>query len=80
MVIGLFWFHNLQGFLKNDPFSCKLFYPISGLNVEYQWLVDTSGLTNYFSHEGSRPISFIWELEYPMPAHLVREAAHLSIA
>jgi hypothetical protein len=38
------------------------------------------GPVKYVSHEGSKPISFIWELDYPMPAHLVREAAHLSIA
>ena len=38
------------------------------------------GPVKYVRHEGSRPISFIWELEYSMPAHLIREAAHLSIA
>jgi len=38
------------------------------------------GPATYVSHEGSRPIGFIWELENPMPAHLVREAAHLSIS
>ena len=47
-----------------------------GLAEPYYFL----GPAKYVSHEGSRPISFIWELEYPMPAHLVREAAHLSIA
>ena len=47
-----------------------------GLAEPYYFL----GSAKYVSHEGSRPISFIWELDYPMPAHLVREAAHLSIA
>ncbi|MEE9336760.1 MAG: DUF3427 domain-containing protein [Methylococcaceae bacterium] len=47
-----------------------------GLAEPYYFL----GPVNYISHEGSRPVSFVWELEYPMPAHLVREAAHLSIS
>ncbi len=38
------------------------------------------GPVKYVNHEGSKPISFTWELFHPMPAHLVREAAHLSIA
>jgi superfamily II DNA or RNA helicase len=38
------------------------------------------GPATYVSHEGSRPIGFIWELEHSIPAHLVREAAHLSIS
>ena len=38
------------------------------------------GPVKYISHKGSKPISFKWELMYKMPAHLVRQAAHLSIA
>ena len=48
----------------------------SGLAEPFYFL----GPVKYVSHEGSKPISFIWELVNPMPAHLVREAAHLSIA
>ncbi|HZJ81400.1 MAG TPA: DUF3427 domain-containing protein, partial [Guyparkeria sp.] len=32
------------------------------------------GPLKYQRHEGSRPMSIIWELEYPLPAHLLREA------
>ena len=38
------------------------------------------GPVKYISHEGSRPINFVWELTYPMPPHLVREAVQLSTA
>ena len=38
------------------------------------------GPVKYISHQGSKPISFVWDLKYKMPAHLVRKAAHLSIA
>ena len=38
------------------------------------------GPVKYIDHEGSKPINFTWELFYPMPAHLIRETAHLSIA
>lgn len=37
------------------------------------------GPAEYVSHEGDRPISFIWKLNCPMPAHIIREAAHLAI-
>ncbi|RSK34281.1 DEAD/DEAH box helicase [Bhargavaea beijingensis] len=32
------------------------------------------GTANYLSHEGSQPVSFIWELDTSMPAHLVPKA------
>ena len=38
------------------------------------------GPVKYIRHEGSKPINFVWELKHSMPAYLVREAAHLSIA
>ncbi len=47
-----------------------------GLAEPYYFL----GPVNYISHEGNRPVSFVWELVHSMPAHLVREAAHLLIS
>jgi len=38
------------------------------------------GPADYVSHTGSRPISFIWELQYAMPAHLYRRSARLVAA
>ena len=32
------------------------------------------GPLRYQRHEGSQPMSIVWELEYPLPAHLLREA------
>ncbi|MFP4640492.1 MAG: DUF3427 domain-containing protein [Guyparkeria sp.] len=32
------------------------------------------GPLRYRRHEGSQPMSIVWELEYPLPAHLLREA------
>ncbi|MDG4867023.1 DUF3427 domain-containing protein [Guyparkeria sp. 1SP6A2] len=32
------------------------------------------GPLRYRRHEGSRPMSIVWELKYPLPAHLLREA------
>ncbi|MFC7366500.1 MULTISPECIES: DEAD/DEAH box helicase [Bhargavaea] len=32
------------------------------------------GTANYVSHEGSQPVSFVWELDTPMPAYLVPKA------
>jgi len=48
----------------------------SGLAEPFYFL----GPVKFVSHQGSKPISFTWELAHAMPAHLVREAAHLSIA
>ncbi|MGC9457289.1 MAG: DUF3427 domain-containing protein, partial [Halothiobacillaceae bacterium] len=31
------------------------------------------GPLRYQRHEGSQPMSIVWELEYPLPAHLLRE-------
>lgn len=32
------------------------------------------GPLRYQRHDGSQPMSIVWELEYPLPAHLLREA------
>jgi len=32
------------------------------------------GPLRYRRHEGSQPMSIVWEMEYPLPAHLLREA------
>lgn len=32
------------------------------------------GPLRYQRHEGSQPMSIVWELEYPLPAHLLRDA------
>ncbi len=37
------------------------------------------GPVRYRSHRGSRPMSVVWELEHPMPVHLLRESARLAI-
>lgn len=47
----------------------------NGLGSPYYFL----GPVNYKNHSGNRPISITWELEYPMPAHLLKETAKLSI-
>jgi len=38
------------------------------------------GSANYVRHEGSRPMSILWKLTHPMPAHLWKEAGSLSVA
>lgn len=38
-----------------------------------------AGPVFYRSHQGSRPMSVVWELEYPLPAHLFRESARLAV-
>ncbi len=38
-----------------------------------------AGPVRYRSHQGSRPMSVVWELEYPLPAHLFRESARLAV-
>jgi superfamily II DNA or RNA helicase len=37
------------------------------------------GPVEYVSHEGEKPINFVWQLKYPMPAHLLRETARLIV-
>ncbi len=37
------------------------------------------GPVDYVSHEGECPINFVWKLRYPMPTHLVRQTARLSV-
>lgn len=38
-----------------------------------------AGPVFYRSHQGSRPMNVIWELAYPLPAHLFRESARLGV-
>jgi len=37
------------------------------------------GPAQYVSHSGSRPISIIWKLQHPMPAHLLRKTRRLAV-
>lgn len=37
------------------------------------------GPADYVRHEGSRPISIVWELRYAMPSHLVGKTARMVI-
>ncbi|WP_406671414.1 DUF3427 domain-containing protein [Methanolobus sp. ZRKC4] len=37
------------------------------------------GPSEYVSHEGEKPINFVWRLKYAMPAHLLRETARLIV-
>jgi len=37
------------------------------------------GAADYVSHSGSRPISFTWRLNSPMPAYLMRETSRLVV-
>ncbi len=48
----------------------------SGLSAPYYFL----GPAHYESHEGSRPINFVWRLDHPMPASIVRQTARLGVA
>jgi superfamily II DNA or RNA helicase/HKD family nuclease len=45
-----------------------------GLTVPYFF----AGPLKYRKHEGSKPISFIWELEYPLPAKALSWARRIS--
>jgi len=47
----------------------------NGLGSPYNFL----GPVHHKSHKGSNPISFVWELENPIPAHLIKETLKLSI-
>lgn len=47
----------------------------NGMGSPYYFL----GPVNYKNHSGNRPISITWELQYPMPAHLLKETIKLSI-
>jgi len=48
---------------------------INSLSQPYYFL----GPVDYVSHEGEKPINFVWQLKYPMPAHLLRETARLVV-
>ncbi|MBF0252201.1 MAG: DUF3427 domain-containing protein [Candidatus Omnitrophica bacterium] len=47
----------------------------NGLATPYSYL----GPANYVEHSGSKPISFIWRLENPIPAFLIGEVQSLGI-
>ena len=49
---------------------------INGLACPYNFL----GPVDYVEHSGSRPMSIIWKLQNPMPAHLLRQTARLATA
>jgi hypothetical protein len=38
-----------------------------------------AGPVRYRSHQGSRPMSIVWELDYPLPARLFRASARLAV-
>lgn len=48
---------------------------VDGLAQPYYFL----GPVNYVSHEGSRPMSILWEMRYPLPAVLLQASARLKI-
>lgn len=35
------------------------------------------GTANYVSHEGSKPMSIIWELDFPIPAKYIKDTQKL---
>ncbi|HQR08043.1 MAG TPA: DUF3427 domain-containing protein, partial [Gemmatales bacterium] len=47
-----------------------------GLAMPYSFL----GPVDYQSHQGSRPMTIVWQLRYPIPARLLRVTARLAIA
>lgn len=49
---------------------------VPGLSAPYAYL----GPCEYLSHEGSRPISIVWRLVYPVPARLYRDMARQATA
>ena len=46
-----------------------------GLSAPYSFL----GPARYVSHAGSRPMSITWELEHPIPAHLLSESRRFGV-
>ncbi len=48
---------------------------INGVTQPYTFL----GTARYRSHEGSRPMSIIWELDHPMPAGFFLKANRMVI-
>jgi hypothetical protein len=46
----------------------------NGLTAPYLY----AGPLKYQKHEGSKPISFVWELEYPLPAKAMSWAKQIS--
>jgi len=46
----------------------------NGLTAPYLY----AGPLNYRRHEGSKPISFVWELEYPLPAKAMSWARQIN--
>ncbi len=60
--------HRLQG--NRILLFVREYKTENGLPAPYVYL----GKANYIKHEGSKPISFVWELEREMPAKLVVKA------
>jgi hypothetical protein len=48
---------------------------LSGLSAPYAFL----GPADYVSHEGSRPMSVVWRLRYPIPARMLRPLARQRV-
>jgi superfamily II DNA or RNA helicase len=48
----------------------------NNLSTPYYFL----GPATYVSHDGSKPMSIIWRLKYPMPGKLIRTTERLAIA
>lgn len=48
---------------------------VNELSSPYYFL----GPAEYVSHSGSKPISFVWKLDHPMPTRLLRKTARLAI-
>lgn len=51
-------------------------YTASGLSSPYYFL----GPADYVRYHGSRPMSIVWRMRYPMPARLVRKTARMAAA
>jgi hypothetical protein len=49
---------------------------VNGLSSPYYFL----GPVDYVNHTGSRPLSFVWQLQHPMPARLLRRTARMAVA
>jgi hypothetical protein len=48
----------------------------NNMSMPYYFL----GPATYVSHDGSKPMSIIWRLKYPMPGKLIRTTERLAIA
>lgn len=70
-----------QRYINHDKTGNSIFLFVrenkkeNGMGAPYHFL----GPVHHKKHEGSNPISFIWELENAIPAHLIKETLKLSI-